>query len=231
MQQEITQWLSAFREAMCQTFAGRVVFLGIQGSYRRGEAHAGSDVDLVAVLDRLDLPSIRQYRELVRFMPFGDLACGFLCGAEDFKRWPEYDRFHLWCDTFPLYGTLDAVLPAPTRQDAWRAVQIGTANLYHAVCHTAAFEQEPEKCLPALYKETFFVLRAAAFARGGTAAPNKKSLLWLLSGTSRQVLVQSMQMEQAPLESAEAERCFSLLLQWCQEQLAEATEALAPSSF
>ena len=46
-------WMDAFLPALLEAFPGRVAFVGIQGSYSRGEAGPDSDVDLVAVLDEL----------------------------------------------------------------------------------------------------------------------------------------------------------------------------------
>ena len=46
-------WMDAFLPALLEAFPGQVAFVGIQGSYGRGEAGPDSDVDLVVVLDEL----------------------------------------------------------------------------------------------------------------------------------------------------------------------------------
>ena len=40
-------WMDAFLPALLEAFPGRVAFVGIQGSYGRGEAGPDSDVDLL----------------------------------------------------------------------------------------------------------------------------------------------------------------------------------------
>ena len=45
------EWLNRFAERVLQTFPGRTLFVGIQGSQGRGEATADSDIDVVVVLD------------------------------------------------------------------------------------------------------------------------------------------------------------------------------------
>ena len=44
-------WMDAFLPPLLEALPGRVAFVGIQGSFGRGEAGPESDVDLVVVLD------------------------------------------------------------------------------------------------------------------------------------------------------------------------------------
>ena len=46
-------WMDAFLPPLLEALPGRVAFVGIQGSFGRGEAGPESDVDLVVVLDAL----------------------------------------------------------------------------------------------------------------------------------------------------------------------------------
>ena len=48
-------WMDAFLPALLEAFPGRVAFMGIQGSYGRGEAGPDSDVDLLVDLSGADL--------------------------------------------------------------------------------------------------------------------------------------------------------------------------------
>ena len=50
-------------------FGERLVFVGLQGSRARGEAHEGSDIDLVVVLDRLDARDLARYRGIIARQP------------------------------------------------------------------------------------------------------------------------------------------------------------------
>ncbi|MBR2927362.1 MAG: nucleotidyltransferase domain-containing protein, partial [Clostridia bacterium] len=50
---EITAWMKEFLQTLNQTFANRVWFVGLQGSYGRGEATETSDIDIVVILDQL----------------------------------------------------------------------------------------------------------------------------------------------------------------------------------
>ena len=44
---DITAWMQNFLQILNETFANRVWFVGLQGSYGRGEATETSDIDIV----------------------------------------------------------------------------------------------------------------------------------------------------------------------------------------
>ncbi|MBQ3017675.1 MAG: nucleotidyltransferase domain-containing protein, partial [Clostridia bacterium] len=50
---EINAWMKEFLQTLNETFANRVWFVGLQGSYGRGEATETSDIDIVVILDQL----------------------------------------------------------------------------------------------------------------------------------------------------------------------------------
>ena len=41
---DLDRWLDKYIEAVDAAFGARIVFIGLQGSYARGEAHEGSDI-------------------------------------------------------------------------------------------------------------------------------------------------------------------------------------------
>ena len=49
----IDLWLTEFQTRLDETFTNRIYFLGLQGSYARGEATASSDLDVVVIFDEL----------------------------------------------------------------------------------------------------------------------------------------------------------------------------------
>ncbi|MBQ4547215.1 MAG: nucleotidyltransferase domain-containing protein, partial [Oscillospiraceae bacterium] len=48
---DITAWMNDFLLKLNKIFANRVWFVGLQGSYGRGEATETSDIDIVVILD------------------------------------------------------------------------------------------------------------------------------------------------------------------------------------
>ena len=61
----IDAWMQRFVDALDETFGPRVWFVGLQGSYGRGEATETSDIDTVVILDRLSPADLRRYRAML----------------------------------------------------------------------------------------------------------------------------------------------------------------------
>jgi len=54
-----------------KTFGDRIYFVGLQGSYGRGEATEASDIDLVVILDKLTVDDIKIYSNMIDTLPSG----------------------------------------------------------------------------------------------------------------------------------------------------------------
>ena len=145
-------WMDAFLPPLLEALPGRVAFVGIQGSFGRGEAGPESDVDLVVVLDALGAAELAACRGVLEKMPFADRACGFFCDRAALAAWPAFDALQLRLDTLPVYGSLEELLPPMGKETLDEAVRAAASALYHAACHTALFDAQPEAALPALQK-------------------------------------------------------------------------------
>ena len=62
---EIRSWMKSYAEKAEETFAGRIRFIGLQGSYGREEASENSDIDVVLILDRLDAEDLKKYSDML----------------------------------------------------------------------------------------------------------------------------------------------------------------------
>ena len=56
---DINLWMESFIKSLKETFGERVYFVGLQGSYGRGEATDSSDIDVVVILDELTADDIK----------------------------------------------------------------------------------------------------------------------------------------------------------------------------
>ena len=56
---DITAWTDGFLKVVNETFGDSVWFVGLQGSYGRGEANDTSDIDIVVILDQLSVTDIQ----------------------------------------------------------------------------------------------------------------------------------------------------------------------------
>lgn len=177
---EIHDWLNGFLKALNDTFAERVWFVGLQGSYGRGEATETSDIDLVVILDELGVADIQAYHAMLDTLPHRELICGFLSGKNELLHWEPSDLFQFYYDTKPIKGTLDALLPLLDSEAVNRAIKIGACNIFHGCVHNMLYEKS-EDILKGLYKAASFVVQAIVFKQTGAYVIHQKDLLSVVS--------------------------------------------------
>ena len=129
------------------------------------------------VEDALGAAELAACRGVLEKMPFADRACGFFCDRAALAAWPAFDALQLRLDTLPVYGSLEELLPPMGKETLDEAVRAAASALYHAACHTALFDAQPEAALPALQKAAFFALRLAHCRRSGQYTAARQSLL------------------------------------------------------
>ena len=147
---EINAWMQSFLQRLNETFANRVWFVGLQGSYGRGEATETSDIDMVVILDELSAIDIRAYHAMLDALPHRELICGFLSGREEIMNWEPSDLFQFCHDTTPIKGSLDEVMAVIDESAVNRAIKIGACNVYHGCVHNMLHEKS-EDILRGLY--------------------------------------------------------------------------------
>ena len=172
---DIKSWMSIFTEKVEQTFAGRVWFVGLQGSRGRGEATDTSDIDVVVILDELRINDLKIYRDMLDTMPHRELVCGFVSGKDELLSWESSDLFQFYYDTTPIKGSLDPLLDRIDKQAVRRAVRIGACNIYHACVHNFVHEKSDD-ILRSLFKQAVFVIQAVQFYETGKYIKSKAEL-------------------------------------------------------
>ena len=186
---DITVWTKDFLQALNETFIDRVWFVGLQGSYGRGEATETSDVDIVVILDELSAMDIQTYHNMLDTMPHRELICGFLSGKHEILNWEPSDLFQFCHDTTPIKGSLGEVLAVVDNNAVNRAIKIGACNIYHGCVHNMLHEKSDD-ILRGLYKSASFVVQAIAFKETGNYIRHQKELLQVVS-SYEQVIVET----------------------------------------
>ena len=186
---EITTWLDVFLKAIEKTFANRVWFVGLQGSYGRDEATETSDIDIVVILDELSAIDIQTYHNMLDTMSHRELICGFLSGKKEIMNWEPSDLFQFCHDTTPIKGSLDEVMAVIDESAVDRAIKIGACNIYHGCVHNMLHDKS-EDVLKGLYKSASFVVQAIAFKQTGKYIRLQKDLLQVVS-SNEQVIVET----------------------------------------
>ena len=184
---DITAWTELFLQTLNGIFGDRVWFVGLQGSYSRGEATETSDIDIVVILDELSAEDIGAYNAMLDTLPHRELICGFLSGKEEIMNWEPSDLFQFCHDTTPIKGSLDEVMAVIDESAVNRAIKIGACNVYHGCVHNMLYEKS-EDILRGLYKSASFVVQAIAFKQTGNYISHQKELLQVVSFDERSIV-------------------------------------------
>ena len=210
---KIEIWLQDFTKKLFDEFENRIKFIGLQGSYKRGEAKSDSDIDIVIILDKLSFEDLILYKKIISSMPYSDKICGFISGEKEIYNWPKFDLFQLLNDTISLHGNLQDFIPIIKRNDILDSIKINTANLYHSMCHAFLFENKNIDILYQGYKSAFFILQAVYYAENSQYIPTKAELLKLLDGENKEVLLVNINWDSLNIEE-NLDFYFEKIINW-----------------
>jgi hypothetical protein len=206
-----------FQEKLVELFGPRIEFVGLQGSYNRGEATETSDIDMVVILDEVTPADLRAYSAMVDTLPNREKACGFIAGKREIRSWERPDLFQFYHDTTPLVGTLDDLIPAISADDVRRAIRLGACNIYHICGHNLVHGKKPGT-LRGFYKAAAFTVQAIYFDQTGDYVKKKVDLLPLLQPSERVILQAAMDFKAAPEKAAEGFDAYAdQLFNWASE--------------
>ena len=184
---DITSWTAKFLKTVDEAFGNRVWFVGLQGSYGRGEATDTSDIDVVVILDELSASDIQNYNAMLDALPHRELICGFLSGKDELLHWEPSDLFQFYYDTTPIKGSLDELLTVIDEAAIDRAIKIGACNIYHGCVHNMLHEKS-EDILKGLYKSASFVVQAIVFKQTGKYIKRQSELRDVVSADERVIV-------------------------------------------
>ena len=215
---DITAWTQNFLQILDDTFADRVWFVGLQGSYGRGEATETSDIDIVVILDRLSAMDIKTYNAMLDNLPHRKLICGFVSGKDEIFDWEPSDLFQFCHDTIPLKGSLDEVMSVIDKNAVSRAIKIGSCNIYHACVHNMLHEKS-EDILRGLYKSAAFTLQAIVFMQTGNYVRNQEELLCIARDDDRAVAETSLRLKKGG--EVDFDSMSEILFAWAKKRITD----------
>lgn len=213
------QYMNDLISMLTARFAPRLVYVGLQGSYLRGEARETSDIDPMVVIDGLTPSDLDAYRGIIGSLPHPELSCGFLCGKADLACWNPLEICHLVHTTRDFFGKLADLVPAYSVHDVRSYVKLSAGNMLHELCHRYVHgsRERNHASLPGTYKGVFFILQNVIWLEQGVFAPTKAALLPLLNEEDRHVLHTSIRLCEG--EEFDFDSAYALLLAWCQQIL------------
>ena len=214
---DIEAWINVFCVKLAEVFPQRVWFVGLQGSYGRGEATATSDIDVVVILDKLSAADIEAYNRMLDALPYRELICGFLSGKDEIMNWEPSDLFQFYYDTTPIEGSLDELLSVIDEEAVRRAIKIGACNIFHGCVHNMLHEKSND-ILHGLYKSATFVVQAIVFLQTGRYVKYQKDLLQVVMPQEKAIMETFIELKNgADIDFGKASQ---ILFEWAQKSIA-----------
>ncbi len=197
-----------------ESFGERLVYVGLQGSYLRGEATENSDIDVMIVLDEFSVADMKIYRAILKEIGLYEKSCGFICGKEDLANWNPLESLQLKYTTKDLYGNLESLLPPSTRQDEINYVKISLGNFYHEICHRYIHSDDGKSRdkLRASCKQLYFVIQNLHYLESGDFILKKNDLKAVVSAQDREMLC----IPELP-DDYDFDKTYETVITWCQK--------------
>jgi predicted nucleotidyltransferase len=212
---DIQIYMSELIDQLKNAFDGRLLYVGLQGSYMRGEATEESDMDAMVVLENMTVRDLDVYRSIIMSLGDYEKSCGFICGRAELAGWNPLEICHVLHTTKDCYGTLSNLVPSYDKADIQNYIKVSVGNLYHEICHRYihADADANRRKLPFTYKGVFFILQNVYYLKTGVFAMTKKELLTMLLGEDRAVMETAMQLSEGG--SYDFDRAWETLFCWC----------------
>jgi len=102
----IDEYIDRLIDTLKEAFGERLVYIGLQGSYLRGEETKNSDIDVMAVIDNISVEDLKTYQKALVLIGNFDKSCGFICSKADLEYWNPLEICHLLNTTKDYYGEL-----------------------------------------------------------------------------------------------------------------------------
>ena len=210
---DIDKYLNDLLSECKNVFGGRLLYMGLQGSYMRGEANENSDIDIMLIIDGFTVSDMDAYKRILSQIGNFDRSCGFICGKDEISLWNPLEVLQLLHTTKDVYGTLSDHLPEASREDEINYVKISLGNIYHELCHRYVHSDREKNTVKfrGTCKGLFFLIQNLYYLQSGDFIITKKELKESVCEEDRAVLEVTEQSDGYDFDKA-----FSAVFDWCQ---------------
>ena len=214
---DIEDYTKRLTEELKMKFGKRLLYVGLQGSFLRGEATTESDIDIMLVLDEIHSKDLNVYRQILKELGEYNRACGFVCGRNELLNWFPEEICHVLHTTSDIYGKLNDIVPNYSKKDVADYIKMSVGNLYHMLCHRrihSEMENNVNK-LPLAKRDIFFILQNLYYLEDNRFIEKKTEVAAIVKGLDLQVW--ECFSEEITYENID--RILDLLLNWCRDVL------------
>ena len=214
---DIEDYTKRLTEELKMKFGKRLLYVGLQGSYLRGEATPESDIDIMLVFDEVHAEDIIAYRQILTELGEYERACGFVCGRDELQNWFPEEICHLLHTTSDVYEKLSEIAPAYSKKDVADYIKMSVGNLYHMLCHRRIHSDMEKNVykLPLAKRDIFFILQNLYYLEKEDFIEKKADVyskvkgldLEVWEGLSKDITIENLDSN------------LDLLLSWCRDVL------------
>ena len=209
---QIEEYINDFLEEAKSVYGDRLLYVGLQGSYLRGEAHENSDIDVMIVIDGFCVKDMDRYKVILEKIGNREKACGFICGKDEITGWTPLESFQLLQTTKDIYGNLSELLPKAGREDEITYVKTCLGNMYHEFCHRYIHADRAKSIqkFRGSCKPFFFLIQNLHYLESGDFVKTKRELKDAVSEEDRRIL----NMAELP-DDYDFDTEFTTVIEWC----------------
>ena len=224
-QRAVDQWLDRFVRKLKDIFGYRLLFVGLHGSWARGEGKTESDIDITTVLDRVNTKDLRAFRNIIVSMPNAkNLASGGLYSIAEEQAKPRFEGAHLFYEYKVLYGTLDDIIKKPNPIDLLGDVRFKASSNLFIARNYLIYPHDPRKVVGRLhypFKCCFFGLQSWILLCEGRFVALKDDLINALTDADDRVVVRIVRDWRESEEDREKRPLYyiELLERWSKKML------------
>ncbi len=193
----IDEYIGNLTDKLKDVFGERLIYVGLQGSYLRGEANEESDIDIMAVIASLSAADLNTYREALISVGDFNKSCGFICSKTDLEHWNPLEVCHLLHTTKDHFGKLKSLVPTYTAEDERNYIKLSINNLYHEICHRYIHSDIGYNIskLPITCKSVFYIMQHLYYIKSGSFIQTKQQLLENSDDEDRNILQLSISLQ------------------------------------
>ena len=209
---DIEKYLDDITAECKAVFGERLIYIGLQGSYLRGEARENSDIDIMVVIDGFSVSDMDSYKAILKRIGYYEKSCGFICGKDELARWNPLEVCQLIHTTKDIYGSLKELLPESDRTDEINYTAVSLNNLYHEICHRYIHANREKNItkFPFTCKSLFYLIQNLHYLESGDFITTKKALKEAVSQSDREILSLGENTDEKTFDSE-----FNTLFEWC----------------
>jgi len=213
------KYMHTLVQKLKERFDERLVYVGLQGSYLRGDATEHSDIDPMVVIDELTPEDLLAYRQIIEEMAEPEKSCGFLCAKAQLAVWNRLEICHLLHSTHDVYGTLATLVPDFSAEDVRCYVRLSLNNLLHELTHRRIHDSDEKNIvrLPQAYKMVFFILQGLCWLEDGVFPGALNEMRECVGETDKAVFEKTAAARNG--QPLDFQQDFELLFNWIHQTL------------